>query len=519
MTARMRRALHALALLIALSGCVPSIRPAPPAASVAPPLSWRDAPVGVGEIDPRWWRAFGDPVLDGLVEQALARNTDVLTAVAAVDEARAAARLARSAQLPTLGAAGSFVRSKGVGLPTATALTGTLDATWAVDLFGRLHALTQAARRQYVASQAERDAVALSVATSTAQAYLMLLSLDAQLRVTRDTLRSRADTLRLTQDQRNDGYVSDFEVTQAQSEYEAIAQQIPALTQSIRAQENALSVLTGALPTAIARDRTLRDLTLPVVPATMPSALLRRRPDIAAAEYRLAAADSTIAARRAEFLPQLNLSGDVGATGVSLANYNPVSIWTVGASLLAPLFEGGALRANFESATATRDQAAFSYRGSVLAAFRDVETSLSATDNLAEQNARVLAQLAVLKRSLALARERYGEGYSSFLDQLDAQRSLYGAELAAITTREAQLSNAVALAAALGGGWMPDRLTRTRAGASRVPGRGDTAGQPTGSGTSRASPPQAMSAAGSSASGASRTPALRERDAPRARIN
>ena len=136
-----------------------------------------------------------------------------------------------------------------------------------------------------------------------------------------------------------------------------------------------------------------------------------------------------------------------GAVATSLAQFDPVTIWSVGGSLLAPLFQGGALHANLDVATALRDQAAYSYRGVVLSAFGDVETSLAATANLAAQSQRVLARLAILRRSLTLAGERYAEGYSSFLDQLDAQRNLYASELSAITTREAQLSNAVTLAA------------------------------------------------------------------------
>ena len=464
-------------VLTSTSACVPSLRPAPPAAIVAPPLSWRDAPAGAGEIDPRWWRSFANPALGGLVERALARNTDVLTAIATVDQARAAARLARSALLPTLDADGSANRSKQAG-STATALTGGLEASWELDLFGRLRALDRAARRDYVASQADRDATALSVASETAQGYITLLSLDAQLRVTRNTLVSRAQTLRLTQNQRDAGYVSDFELTQAQSEYESIAQQIPQLVQSVRAQENSLAVLTGDLPGAIPRAGTLRDLRLPSVPATMPAALLRRRPDVAAAEFRLAAADATMASRRAEFLPQLNLTGSYGVASTSLANFNPVTIWAVGGSLLAPLFQGGALRANLDAATALRDQAAFAYRGVVLSAFSDVETSLSATANLAAQNERVLARLVILRRSLTLASERYIEGYSSFLDQLDTQRNLYSSELNAITTRETQLTNAITLAVALGGGWTPERLTGTPRGYSADGGEARVSARP-----------------------------------------
>ncbi|WP_255602394.1 efflux transporter outer membrane subunit [Polymorphobacter megasporae] len=439
--------------MLAVTACAPRIPSLPATAAIAPPLSWRDGSAVDGVIDPRWWRSFGDPALDTLVDTALTRNTDVLTAVAVVEQSRAQIRLARSAMLPTLGGSASAIRSGGTHVPTTTALEAPLAAAWEIDLSGRLHALTRAARSNYHASQADRDAIALAVASQVAQVYIGLLSLDAQLDITRATLVSQARSLRLIEDQLRVGYVSQFELTQAQAEYELVAQQGPLIEQSVRAQENALALLVGDLPRAIVRGRTFDALALPVIPATLPAALLRRRPDIAVAEYRLAAANATIAARRADYLPQLNLSALFGVVASGPRNYNPVTIWSVGASLLVPLFEGGALRAGFDVATALRDQSAYQYRGVVLAAFGEVETAFSSATTLAVEQDTALRRLAILRHSLVLAQERYREGYSAYIDLLDAERSLYATQLSSTTTRQNQLDTAVALYAALGGGW------------------------------------------------------------------
>ncbi|MDX3910172.1 MAG: efflux transporter outer membrane subunit [Sphingobium sp.] len=444
-------------VVLALAGCMPADVPPPASAAITAPVAWRDGATGSATIDPHWWEAFNDSKLTALIERALARNTDVLSAAARVQEAQATIRLARSAVLPTLDAVGGGQRQRTLGgagaTTTSTALQPEVQLNWQVDLFGRLSRLTDAARLRYVASQADRDAAALAVSAEVAQAYIGLLALDAQLFVSEQTVTSRAEALRLAADQARVGYTSQFELTQAESEYEAVQQAIPQLRFAIQAQENALSRLTGDLPGAIVRGRTLRDFSLPAVPVTLPSDLLRRRPDIASAELAVAAADATLASDRAAFLPQVAISAALGQLFVNALDYDSVTVWSLGGSVLAPIFAGGRLTAQVDATAAQRDQAAFAYRGTVLTAFAEVETAMSGITRFAEQIERLHNRLTILQRSVALATDRYQGGYASYLEQLDAQRNLYATELDAISVRQSQLENIVTLYRALGGGW------------------------------------------------------------------
>jgi NodT family efflux transporter outer membrane factor (OMF) lipoprotein len=436
---------------------MPAERPRPESAAVVAPVSWRQAQNGSAAIDPQWWQAFGDPTLTRLVETALARNTDVLVAAARVQEAEAQTRLARSALLPSVDASAGAQRARtlgAAGVATTNVIQPELQLNSQADLFGRLSRLSEAARLQYVASQADRDATALSVSAAVAQAYIGLIALDAQLLVSRETVQSRKEALRLAADQAQVGYISDYELTQAQSEYEAVEQAIPQLRQTMAAQENALKRLTGDLPGPFPRGSSLRTFALPIVPATLPSELLSHRPDIASAELAVAAADAGLAADRRAFLPQVALSASLGQLFTNALDYDPVTVWSLGGSVLAPIFAGGRLTAQVDVSTARRDQAAFAYRGVVLTAFQEVETALSGVQRYNEQFGRVLRRRDILLRSVALATDRYKGGYASYLEQLDAQRNLYSTELEAITVRQDQLNNTVALYQALGGGWV-----------------------------------------------------------------
>jgi NodT family efflux transporter outer membrane factor (OMF) lipoprotein len=446
----------AVLLAVLLSGCAPAERQRPEAAAVAAPAAWLAGATGNATVAPTWWRAFGDPVLERLVEQALARNTDVLGAAARVQEAQANVALARSAMLPSLNIALGAQRGRSLGAAgtaTSTALQPEAQVSWQADLFGRLGQLRQAARLQYVASQADRDAIALSVASGVAQAYIGLLALDARLNVSLETVESRKEALRLASDQAEVGYISEYELTQAQAEYAAVEQAIPQLRQAIAAQENALRRLTGDLPGPVERGASLRTLQLPAVPATLPSELLRNRPDIRSVELTLAAADVGLGAARKAFLPQVALSASLGQLFTNALDYDPVTVWNLGGSILAPIFNGGRLNAQMDVATAQRDQVAYAYRGVVLAAFQDVETALTGAQRLAEQFDRALERREILLRTTARATDRYRSGYASYLEQLDAQRGLYSTELDAIGIREDQLNNIVELYRALGGGW------------------------------------------------------------------
>ena len=439
-----------------LAGCAPAWRPAPPLASVAPPEDWREPIDGSGSIDPQWWIAFGDPELNRLVGAALVRNSDVLIAVARVDEARAQAELAEAARLPALNGAIGLQAGRALqatGISTARSVQPSLQANWEPDLFGRIRTQIRASALQFRATQAERDAAALTVAATTAQNYIALLAIDAQLRITRETVASRAEALRLASNQARVGYISQLQLTQAQSEYEAVQQSIPELELAMRRQENAVRLLAGELPGAVERGKAFEDLTLPTVPAALPSQLLARRPDVAQRALLLAAADEGLALRRQAFLPQVSLSAQLGSILTSSLDYDPVSVWSIGGSVLAPLFSGGRLQAQYAASASVRDQAAFAYRRTVLTAFSEVENALAGVPRLKEQVGHAMRRREILTRSLGYARDRYQAGYASYLEELDAQRNLYQVELAMVTLRRTQIENLIGLYRALGGGW------------------------------------------------------------------
>jgi multidrug efflux system outer membrane protein len=439
-----------------LSGCAGTTPPIPPAAAVTPPAAWRVQLGPVAPVERQWWAAFGDPVLTGLVETALANNDDLAIAAARVREARAQEQLARSERFPTLGVGvqGGPSRSvSGVGTPiTQTALQPLFQASYEVDLFGRIGSQVRAAEQGTVAAQAARDAAVLSVASATATGYITLRGLDARADILRATIAARAEALRNARDQARVGYTSELELRQSEAEYEAAAQLLPQIQLAIARQENALSQLTGTSPQAVERGLTLATLRPPPLPDGLPSTLLRRRPDLAQAEASLAASDATLAAARAQFLPSIRLTGSTGLA-LSTALGDPIGLWSLGASVLAPVFQGGRLQAGVNTAAARRDVAAFAYRRTALTAFREVNDSLAAVQRLAEQRIALEAQRAAVAESLRHATNRYRAGYTSYFEQLDAQRSLLAVDLSLAQLRTDQLTTTVALYQAMGGGW------------------------------------------------------------------
>ncbi len=462
----MRRLTPLLALATALSACAgPPVETAqlPP---IVPPSAWRVDAGPTAPLDRAWWQAFGDPVLTRLVEQALANNLDIAVAAARVRDARAQEQAAHAALLPTLDASASGARSRSLnafGTPSEQwAAQPQVQAGWELDLFGRLSDQQSAARSAWLASQAARDAVRLSVASTVAGGYINLRSLDARLQVVRQTLQARSDTLRLVQRRADAGYSPRLELMQAKADYQAAAQLIPPLEQAIAQQENALKLLTGELPGPVERGQALSALAEPAIPDGLPSGLLQRRPDVAQAEQQLAAADHSLSAARKRFLPQIRLTGSAGLA-LSTLLPDPVTLWSLGGSILAPLFEGGRLRAGAESAGAQRDIAAFTYRKTALNAFREVNDALAATEQTDKQVAILHLQRDALAESFRLASNRYKEGYSPYLDQLDAQRGLLAAELSLVQARASALLARVTLYQAMGGGWSADSIASAQA--------------------------------------------------------
>ncbi|MDR6624722.1 efflux transporter outer membrane subunit [Caulobacter segnis] len=453
----MRRALIGLVGLSALAACAtPGPRTAPPpSAAVTPPATWRaSAPSSEDVAAADWWKAFGDPRLSDLVAAALAYNADLGAAEARVREAEAQSLLASAALLPSVNLSAGVQKERKLnafGQPSTTlAEQPQLQVAYEVDLWGRVRAANAAARASLQASRDARDAARLSVSAAVARSYVALLSLDAQLATARGTLVSRQEATVRARRRAREGVTSDLELRQAEGELEAAAQRVPALELAIRRQEAALALLVGQTSQAIPRG-TLSALVIPQAGAPLPSTLLNRRPDIAQAEATLVAADASLTSARAAFLPQVRLSAAGGELFVE--HLDPVTVWSLGASVLAPIFDGGRLRAQSDAAAARRDQAAFAYRKAVLTAFSEVESALEGTGRLAEQEAAAMRQRAAAASALDHARKRYQAGYVAYLEELDAQRGLLATDLALSQVREARLQNAVALYQALGGGW------------------------------------------------------------------
>lgn len=457
-----RRLAHALLLPLLVAGCaLPGPRrAAPPDATVTPPPAWRSALTApdASPVNALWWQGFGDPVLTALVERALANNLDVLAAAARVEEARAAEALARAQLLPQLGGTvpetqGQSISALGTTARSAAVQPG-VQLSYDLDLFGRLRQASRAARAQLLATAAARDTVRLATAATAASGYVTLRALDQRLAIARATLAARAEALRIARRRYETGYASRLEYRQAQAEYAATQQLVPAAELAIARQENALALLTGDSPRAVARGLALDRLATPPLPGGLPAQLLRRRPDLYQAEQTLVAADRTLDSQRAAMLPNLSLTG-AGNLVLSTALAQPEVIFSLGASVLGPIFDGGRLRAQERVATARRDQAAYAYRRAALVAFREVDDALVGVRRTGEQADALAAQAAASRGALENATNRYRAGYSAYLEQLDAQRTLLTAELSLVQARADRLTSYVALYQAMGGGWTP----------------------------------------------------------------
>ena len=446
--------LLAAASALMLGACAPTLQDAPRGAVVIPPQAWRTTLDVAAPVEAQWWNAFGDPQLTRLVEAARANNADIRLAAARVEEARATERGSRGYLLPALGAgvdAGARREVSPFGrAQESLAAKPVFQASYELDLFGGNAARVDAAEAGVAASLAGEEAARLAVTAATASGYITLLALDARMAVLEDTLTARAQALKIARDRAEVGYTSQLPLRQAEAEYQATAQLVPQLKAQIARQENALAVLTGEAPGAIARGGTLADLTAPPPPSVLPAQLLRRRPDVAAAEYRIVAADAQMRRARADFMPAIDLGA---SAGVALSDLlaDPIGIWSLGGSILAPLFQGGRLQAQLDGATAQRDQAAWSYRSTVLDALREVEDRMAVLANLGDQRSALEQQRVAVADALRHARNRYRAGYSPYLEQIDAQRALLGVELSLIETRADQLTTLVGLYQSVGG--------------------------------------------------------------------
>ncbi|HAU5566287.1 TPA: efflux transporter outer membrane subunit [Serratia fonticola] len=454
----MKRLILASLMALMVSGCATEVEKAP--ASLPIPDSWRQQVGPSAAPEAQWWQRFGDDNLNRLVNQALQHNSDILIARSRVDQYRAQLRAAQGDNFPTLSAGVAATHQRALsavtGQPYENAVfQGLLQANYDVDLWGSRSNSILASQASLDAQRAAASAAELTVASSVASGYLSLCALDEQLRVTEATLATRENSLNLAQRQFETGYTSRLEWMQAASEYQTAKAQVPQLQHQIEQQENALSVLVGMNPREIARTRNFDHIKPQTLPTLLPSQLLNRRPDIVQAQRQLIAADASLASAQADLLPSLNLT----ATG-TLQSYqlhqlldNPFRLWSIGGSILAPLLNREALTAQVDVAMAARNQALYGYEKVVRDAFSDVDNALDAIRRSQEQLTELQKQEGYVTEAYRIARNRYQNGYASYLDELDAQRTLFNTQLNIVSVKNTLLLAQIDLYRSLGGGW------------------------------------------------------------------
>ena len=461
----MRRAgtLAALTAALLLGGCMSFIpkyeQPAAPVApAYAPELLTGAGPGTVAAADIEWQRFFTDARLRRLIELSLANNRDLRVAVLNIEAARAQYQVKRADELPSVGAGFTAQRAAGsTGGLVNTYAVGLQVTGYELDFFGRVRSLSQAALAQYLATEESRKTVQITLVSSVANAYVALLADEELLRVTRDTLKTRDDSLRLTKLKFDNGAASELDFRQAEQLLEG-ARATLAQTQRQRAlDENALVLLVGQpLPAdlppvgVLANQQVTTDL-----PAGLPSELLTRRPDVRSAEQQLLAANANIGAARAAFFPRLSLTANAGTASTELGNLFKSGTFalTGSATLLQPIFDAGRNQANLDVAKVNKDIAIAQYEKAIQTAFREVSDSLAGRATLGEQLRAQAAQTNAAQVSFNLADLRYRNGAASYLDVLDAQRSLFTAQQALVQVQALQAQNLMTLYKVLGGGW------------------------------------------------------------------
>ena len=404
---------------------------------------------------PAWWRGFGDAELDALVDEGLAANHDLRVATARVDEFAALMVATRAPSLPQVGYGASAGRQR-VGNAVGGNYSALLSASWELDLWGRIRRESEAARANLLATEQARLGVALTLVSEIVSGYVNLLDLDRRLEVSEKTLQGRKHTVDVFQMRLEGGVVSDFEMMQVKAEYETAAGAIPDLEQAIAQQEHALSVLVGRNPGPIRRGATLHSLIAPPVPAGLPSDLIARRPDILQSEQQLVAANALVGAARALYFPTIALTGFGGSASSELDDLftGPARTWSFAGQLLGPIFAGGAIDSANRQAEARHEQALEIYQQTIQSAFRDVDDALVAIQTRRDLVASLDRRVTALQTAVELARLRYDNGYTDYLEVLDTERSLFSAELSLSTARGDGYRSLVDLYRALGGDWV-----------------------------------------------------------------
>jgi multidrug efflux system outer membrane protein len=424
-------------------------------------------------INSAWWEQFQDPVLNELIKIALAENKDVRIAASRVEEFLGRYGITRSQLFPQVAAqfgAGSQRISSATQPVLPPGQSNTFDTysldlgvSWEIDLWGKLRRATEAARADLLSSEQSRQTVILSLTSGVATSYVTLIDLDRQLVIAKSTADSRGEFYRIFKLRFEGGVVSEVELNQARSDYELALSTVPVIEKQIAQQENALSVLLGRNPGPILRDRTLDKLVLPLVPADLPSSLLERRPDLRASEQLLIAANARIGVAKAQFFPTISLTAVLGTASSALGNLfkGTSQTWSYGGTVSQPIFTGGSLISQLLVAEAQQKTALLQYQKSIQTAFQEVNDSLIDQTKTREQLAAQARQVTSLRDYARLARLRYDNGFTSYLEVTDAETKLFNADLQ-YTQSQGQLFFAlINVYKSMGGGWVieADRMT------------------------------------------------------------
>jgi outer membrane protein, multidrug efflux system len=462
----------ALALLL-VSGCEvgpnyhrPAV-PTPPAFH-GPDESQQMEAQAASFADMPWWLVFNDPQLQDLIHTALKQSYDLQIAVERVNAARAQVGITRSSEFPQISVDPQFSGGKTDQNIRSNVFSLAGDVFFQVDLFGRLRRATEAARAQLLGTQDAQQTVILTLVSDVASDYFLLRDLDLQLEITKETVKTQADSVRLTELRLQHGVGTNLDVLQARQVLDTANAQIPDLERQIGQTEDALNILLGRYPDDIPRGKPLGILTAdgltwsetlpPELPAGLPSQLLERRPDIRQAEQNLVAANANIGVARATFFPQISLLGNGGgAWGNSnfagTAIPAPVGVESYAASATQPIFEGGALRNSLRYAKSQDRLALITYQQTIQRAFGDVSDALIGYDKDHAVRERQQQTVKDLQASVDVSMMRYKGGTANYLEVLDSQRSLFSAELTLAQARNNEYQSLVQLYKALGGGW------------------------------------------------------------------
>lgn len=415
-----------------------------------------------------WWEIFGDSELNDLEHQASAANQQLKVAVARLAEARAQMDVTRAGLFPNVSLSGSYTRqrsSPNAPLSTTGAASGKgatfndfyvpLSLGYEVDLWGRVRRSVESSRAQAQASADDLETIKLMIQAEVAVDYFTLRALDAQQAVLNSSIQVFTKSFQLTRNLRAGGAVSDLDVAQAQTVLKTTQAQLPAVTLQRAQFEHALALLAGQPASAFRVSERPLSTAPPLIPPGFPSALLERRPDVSAAERRMASANASIGVAKAAFFPTVQLNGLAGLESLDAGTlFNASSrLWAVGPSITLPIFEGGRLRAGLQLAKATYDEMVATYRQSVLTAFSDVEDNLAAQTLLANQYAAESDALVAAHKQLEIVNNQYRDGLITYLEVATAESTALNVEFTATQLRGQQLVAAVTLVKALGGGW------------------------------------------------------------------